>query len=128
MKLPEETGLPRVVNLADKARLLDEAWSPRVVAELNDYQFRLARLDGEFVWHQHDDTDEAFLCLQGSLSIEFRDGAVELAAGELCVVPRGVEHRPVARNGAVVLLLEPRETINTGDADSELRADNDRWI
>ena len=104
------------VHLASKLKQITEHWSPRVVAELNDYQFKLAKLQGTFVWHSHADTDEAFLVLEGSLRIELRDGQVELGPGELYVVPRGVEHRP----GAVgeechVILLEPATTVNTGD-------------
>ena len=119
----------QVVNLKQKLSQFDDLWSPRVVAALNDYQFKLAKLQGEFVWHAHEETDEAFLVLEGNLRIEFRDGHVDLVAGELYVVPRGVEHRPVAENEAHVLLVEPSATKNTGDASvSELTAENDVWI
>lgn len=121
-------GRATAVNLDEKLTRISDLWSPRVVAELNDYQVKLGRLDGEFVWHAHDETDELFLVLHGELRIEFRDHVVELAEGELCVVPRGVEHRPVARRECHVLLVEPRGTVNTGDAESDLRAEGDLWV
>jgi mannose-6-phosphate isomerase-like protein (cupin superfamily) len=116
------------INLAEKFGKIPEAWSPKVVAELNDYQFKLARLEGEFVWHSHADTDEAFFVVEGCMRIEFRDGAVELGAGELYVVPRGVEHKPVAERECRVLLIEPRGVVNTGDAGGALTAENDQWV
>lgn len=116
------------ISLAEKFAEIPEAWSPRVIAELNDYQFKLARLKGEFVWHSHADTDEAFLVVEGELRIELRDGSVEMRAGDLYVVPRGVEHRPVAESECRVLLVEPRGVVNTGDAGGPLTAEIDRWI
>ena len=116
------------INFASKLGLFDEHWRPKVIAEMNDYQFKLVKVDGEFLWHDHADTDEAFIVLDGRLRIEFRDGAVELGAGEMYVVPRGTEHRPVAETGASLLLVEPRGVINTGDSGGELTADNDVWI
>ena len=116
------------INLRDKLALFSEHWSPRVVAEMNDVQFKLAKLQGEFVWHAHADTDEAFLVLDGELAIEFRDGAVRLVAGEMYVVPKGVEHRPVAANECSVMLVEPRGVANTGDAGGAYTAPNDVWV
>lgn len=116
------------IDLHQKLALFTDTWSPRVVAELNDYQLKLARLDGEFVWHQHDDTDEAFLVLEGRLVIELEAGSVELEAGQLYVVPRGVSHKPVAAEPCAVLLIEPRGVVNTGEAGGELTAEPDRWI
>ena len=116
------------IDLRAKLAQIGELWSPRVVAELNDYQFKLAKLEGEFVWHKHDDTDEAFLIVDGELRIELRDGVVELRAGQLYVVPRGVEHRPVAERQCAVLLIEPRGTVNTGDAGGERTAVQDVWV
>ena len=117
------------VNLVHKAALIEQQWSPRVVAEMNDYQFKIVRLEGDFVWHSHADTDEAFLVLEGVLRIDFRDGAVELAAGEMFVVPKGKEHKPFARSEVKLLLIEPRGVVNTGDAQSGDRtAQNDIWI
>ncbi len=124
---------PGVVNFAEKLSRIDAPWSPRVVAELNDgmpsnIMFKLVKIEGDFVWHQHDDTDEAFLVQSGELRIEFRDGAATLRAGEMLVVPRGVEHRPHADSECHVLLIEPRGVVNTGDAGGALTAENDVWI
>ncbi len=103
------------VNLAQKLALFSEPWSPRVVADVNDCQVKLARLQGEFVWHRHEHEDELFLVLEGRFRMDFRDRQVWLEQGELMVVPRGVEHRPVAEQEAQVLLVEPRGTLNTGN-------------
>jgi mannose-6-phosphate isomerase-like protein (cupin superfamily) len=111
------------VNLAQKVGLLDEPYSPGIVGYLNDYKLVVVRVLGEFVWHKHDDTDDFFLVLHGRLTIQLRDRDVELNAGELFVVPRGVEHCPKADEEAHVLLIEPRGTVNTGDAGGELTAD-----
>ncbi|GEN23252.1 hypothetical protein HCU01_12010 [Halomonas cupida] len=111
-----------------KSTLIDDLWSPRVIAEMNDYQFKVVRIQGDFVWHSHDDTDEAFYVLDGELRIDFRDGAVELGPGDLYVVPRGVEHKPFAAQEVRMMLIEPRGVKNTGDEGGELTAENDRWI
>ncbi len=116
------------INLADKLALIRDHWSPRVVAELNDYQFKLVKVAGDFVWHDHPDTDEVFLVLAGELRIDFRDGAVSLKEGEMYVVPRGVEHKPFAERECHVLLVEPRGVVNTGAAGGDKTADNDVWI
>ena len=117
------------INFADKLGRFAEHWSPRVVAEMNDYQFKLVKLQGEFVWHKHDDTDEVFVVVEGRMSIAFRDGQVDLSTGEMFVVPRGREHKPFAAEECNVLLIEPRGVVNTGDAaGSALTAQNDRWI
>ncbi len=116
------------INLSDKLALISEKWQPRVVAEMNDYQFKLVRLEGDFVWHHHRDTDEAFLVLDGVLRIDFRDGAVTLASGEMFVVPKGVEHKPFAAREVQLLLIEPRGVHNTGELRGERTAPNDVWI
>ncbi len=116
------------INFKNKLQLFDEHWSPRVITEMNDYQFKLVKLEGEFVWHDHADTDETFVVLEGKLRIEFRDGAVELGTGEMYVVPKGVEHKPCADEEVKVLLIEPRGVVNTGDSGGELTADNNVWI
>ena len=116
------------INLEQKFRLFEEHWSPRVIAELNDYQFKLAKLQGEFVWHDHKETDEVFLVIEGELDIEFRDHTVTLRSGEMLVVPRGVEHKPRANHECKVMLVEPRGVVNTGDEQSALTADLDVWI
>lgn len=116
------------VNFAEKLARITELWSPRVVAELNDYQFKLVRIEGDFLWHDHPETDEAFLVLEGELRIDFRDGAVRLGPGEMFVVPRGVEHKPFAEREVKMLLIEPRGVLNTGRAGGDRTAQNDLWI
>lgn len=116
------------INLAGKFSKFSEHWSPKVIAEMNDYQFKLVRLEGEFVWHDHAETDEVFIVLEGNLDIEFRDGKVTLSAGEMFVVPQGTEHRPVAKEECKIMLVEPRGVVNTGDAGGELTAENDVWV
>jgi mannose-6-phosphate isomerase-like protein (cupin superfamily) len=95
---------------------------------MNDYQFKLAKLEGEFVWHNHPDTDEVFIVIEGSMKIEIEDGVVELSAGEMYVVPKGVMHKPSAEKECQIMLVEPRGVVNTGEADSDLTAENDVWI
>jgi mannose-6-phosphate isomerase-like protein (cupin superfamily) len=116
------------INLREKLTKFSEHWSPRVIAEMNDYQFKLAKFQGEFVWHSHPDTDEVFLVIDGSMTLEFRDKAVPLEAGEMYVVPKGVEHRPVAPCECCVLLVEPQGVVNTGDAGGAYTAQNDVWV
>ncbi len=116
------------INLAHKLRQFSDHWSPRVVAELNETQLKLVKLQGEFVWHKHPDTDEVFIVLNGEMEIAFRDGTVALRTGEMFVVPRGVEHRPSATLECQVLLIEPRGVSNTGDAGGARTAPSDVWI
>ena len=118
----------RPVNFAEKFGLFHEQWMPKVVAEMNDYQFKIARLEGDFIWHDHPDTDETFIVLDGELRIDFRDGAVNLSKGEMFVVPRGVEHKPFAAKEVKLLLIEPRGVLNTGDAGGDRTAQNDVWV
>lgn len=117
-----------VINLAEKFSKFAEHWSPRVISEMNDYQFKVAKFQGEFVWHDHQETDEVFLVIHGSMGIEMRDRTVQLSEGEMFVVPRGTEHKPFAENECHVLLIEPRGVVNTGEAGGELQADNDVWV
>ena len=116
------------INFRDKLGLFVEPWTPRVVAEMNDYQFKLVKLHGEFVWHNHAETDEVFIVIDGAMRIEFRDGRVDLRAGEMFVVPKGVEHKPVADSICSVMLVEPRGVVNTGAAGGALTAKDDVWI
>ena len=117
-----------VINFARKFDLLSEQWTPRVIAELNDYQFKVVRIEGDFVWHDHPETDEAFIVLDGELRIDFRDRSVVLAPGEMFVVPKGTEHKPFAEKEVKMLLIEPRGTLNTGHEGGERTAENDVWI
>jgi mannose-6-phosphate isomerase-like protein (cupin superfamily) len=117
------------VNLKEKLDKFSEHWSPKIVARMNDYHFKVAKFAGEFVWHSHAETDEVFIVLEGEVLIEFRDGSVRLRAGEMYVVPRGVEHRPSAASECKVMLVEPAGTRNTGDAvASELTAEDNVWV
>lgn len=116
------------INLQDKLGRISDTWQPRVIAEMNDYQFKVVKLQGDFVWHSHADTDETFIVLDGELRIDFRDGPLTLRAGELYVVPRGVEHKPYAEHEVQVMLIEPRGVLNTGDQGGERTAENDRWV
>lgn len=116
------------INFVEKLSLFSDTWSPKVIAEMNENQLKLAKLKGEFVWHKHDDTDEAFIVIKGDLSILFRDGQVNLSVGEMFIVPKGVEHKPVAEKECCVLLIEPKGVRNTGDIQHELSAPNDVWI
>jgi mannose-6-phosphate isomerase-like protein (cupin superfamily) len=118
----------QAINLIRKLELIAEQWQPRVVAQMNDYQFKVARLQGDFIWHAHAETDEAFLVLDGQLRLDFRDGSVTLGSGELYVVPKGVEHKPYAEEEVKLLLIEPRGVLNTGAEGGERTALNDVWI
>lgn len=116
------------INFQEKFRLFSDHWAPRVIAELNDYQLKLAKIQGEFVWHAHADTDEVFVVLSGEMEILFRDGRVPLKTGEMFVVPKGVEHKPIAEAECQILLIEPRGVVNTGDVEDRLTAEGDVWI
>ncbi len=117
------------ISFAEKLSLVTERWQPRVVAEMNDYQFKVVRIEGDFVWHRHADTDETFIVLEGTLRIDFRDGEVMIGPGEMFVVPKGKEHKPFAASEVMMLLIEPRGVHNTGDqGTSERTAQNDVWI
>ena len=119
----------KVLNFDEKFGLLNEQWAPRVIAEMNDYQFKIVRLKGDFVWHSHKDTDETFIVLEGSLRIDFRDRSVYVNSGEMLVVPKGAEHKPFAENEVKVLLIEPKGVRNTGDGEiNERTAENNIWI
>ena len=118
----------RSINLNEKLGLFDDHWQPRVIAEMNDYQFKVVRIKGDFVWHDHDDTDETFIVIDGRLRIDFRDGSVELGPGEMFVVPKGVEHKPFAEEEVKLMLIEPRGVLNNGHEGGERTAENDVWI
>lgn len=115
------------VNLGQKLATFSECWSPRVVARMNDVEFKLVKMHGDFVWHSHADTDEVFLVVKGEMEIGFRDRDVVVREGEMFVIPRGVEHITRAREECHALIVEPRDVVNTGDAGGELTARNDVW-
>jgi len=118
----------QAINFEQKFGMFAEHWSPKVIAEMNDYQFKVVKLEGDFIWHSHNDTDETFIVIAGNLRIDFRDGAVEICAGEMFVVPKGVEHKPSAEKEVKLLLIEPRGVLNTGHEGGERTARNDVWV
>lgn len=116
------------VNLQKKLSKFSEHWSPKIIAQMNDYHFKIVKVQGEFIWHDHPETDEVFVVLKGQLEIQFRDGNVSLNEGEMFVVPKGLEHKPVAAQECHILLVEPAGTVNTGEVVNERTAANDVWI
>ncbi len=118
----------QAINFKHKLSLFNDQWSPKVIAEMNDYQFKIVKVQGDFVWHDHPDTDETFIVLEGLLRIDFRDGHVYIGAGEMFVVPKGVEHKPSAEEEVKILIIEPRGITNTGSERGELTAENDVWL
>ncbi|TDI61519.1 MAG: cupin domain-containing protein [Alphaproteobacteria bacterium] len=118
----------KAINLEEKSSKFSDHWSPKAVAMLNDYHVRLVKMQGSFVWHKHDDTDELFLVTKGQLTIEMRDEAVHLTEGCLFVVPKGVEHKPSASEECWALVIEPAETVNTGDAGGDMTIDEIEWV
>ena len=113
------------VNLSEKFDKFSDYWAPRVIAEMNDYYFKLVKVKGEFVWHTHDDTDETFIVLDGELIIESRDKTITLKKGEMVVIPKGMEHKPASREECQIMIVEPKGVMNTGDSDDQLTAEND---
>ena len=118
----------KVINFKDKFTKFSDHWSPRVIAEMNDYQFKLVKVEGEFVWHNHPDTDEVFIVIEGELNIELTDGVITLSSGELFVIPKGIEHKPVANKECKIMIIEPKGVVNTGDETTNLTAQNNLWV
>lgn len=116
------------INFREKLEKISKHWSPRNIAQMNDYHFKLVKIEGEFIWHDHPETDEVFIVLQGQFEILFRDGSVLLKEGEMFVVPKGMEHKPLAEQECHLLLVEPAGTVNTGEVVNERTAANDVWI
>jgi mannose-6-phosphate isomerase-like protein (cupin superfamily) len=116
------------INLKEKLSKFSDHWSPKVIAEMNDYQFKLVKIQGEFVWHNHDDTDETFIVIEGEMKMEFEKDTLELNEGDMFVVPKGIEHKPWAENECKVMIIEPRGVLNTGSSESNLSASKDVWI
>ena len=119
---------PEPIDLRGKFDLFQDQWQPKVVAEMNDVQFKLVRVEGDFVWHDHPDTDEVFIVIEGELDIDLPEHTVCLGEGQMFVVPRGVQHRPRANPEAKIMLIEPRGVVNTGEVGGERTAPNDIWI
>lgn len=120
--------IPIKINVEEKLDQFSDHWSPKIIAEMNDYHFKLVKIQGEFVWHKHDETDEVFIVLDGEMGITFRNGIVRLGKGEMVVVPKGIEHMPVAENECKVMVIEPAGTVNTGDAGGDMTVDSLDWI
>ena len=117
----------KVINIAEKFSLFNKQWSPKIIGEMNDSYVKIAKLQGEFVWHLHENEDEMFLIIQGSLTIRLRDRDLAVNAGEFVIIPRGVEHMPVAREEVQLMMLEPKTTVNTGNVESDRTVEAD-WI
>ena len=118
----------KAINFLEKFDLFAEHWAPKVIAEMNDYQFKVVKLQGDFIWHDHKDTDDTFIVIEGNLRIDLRDGAVHVGPGEMFIVPKGVEHKPYAEKEVKLLLIEPRGVRNTGHEGGDRTAPNDVWI
>ena len=116
------------INLQEKFGLFTEQWAPKVIAEMNDYQFKIVKLKGDFIWHDHPETDETFVVIDGNLRIDFPDGMVKIGPGEMFIVPKGARHKPCAEDEVKLMLIEPRGTKNTGHEGGERTAQNDDWI
>ena len=116
------------INFKEKFQKFSDQWSPKVIAEMNDYQFKLVKIQNDFIWHKHEDTDEVFIVLNGKIFIEFEDETIEINQGEMIVVPKGVKHKPFAKDEANIMLVEPSGVINTGDKEGDLTAPNDQWV
>ena len=116
------------INLKSKFDKFHEQWSPKIIAEMNDYQFKLVKIKNEFIWHQHEHTDEVFIVIEGKIGIEFENETIEINEGEMIVIPKGKQHRPFAKQEAKIMLIEPRGVVNTGNIESEITAPSDQWI
>tara|TARA_B110000444_G_scaffold261504_1_gene314351 strand:- start:3638 stop:3997 length:360 start_codon:yes stop_codon:yes gene_type:complete len=116
------------INIGEKFSKFSEHWTPKVIAEMNNYQFKLVKIEGEFIWHNHGETDEVFIVIEGRMFIEFEKETVELNEGEMYVVPKGVRHKPFAQSECKVMIVEPKGVVNTGEKDDGLTAQNDVWI
>ena len=121
-------NIMKKINFRKKFEKFSEHWSPKVIAELNDYQFKLVKIKDDFVWHNHQHTDEAFIVINGTIYIEFEDKTEEINEGEMIIVPKGINHKPFAKNEAEIMIIEPRGVINTGQVNDKLTAPNDEWI
>ena len=120
--------LPEKINFNNKFLKFFNYWSPKIIAEMNNYQFKLVKIKGEFVWHSHKDTDETFIVIEGEMNIKFRNNTVHLSKGEMYVIPKGIEHKPYSENECKILIIEPEGVINTGEKKGKMTADENIWI
>ena len=121
--------IQKSINFKNKFEKFNDYWSPKVISEMNSYQFKLVKVNGEFIWHKHTDTDETFIVIHGKLTIQFRDGKVDIDEGEMYVVPKNTEHKPMALNECHIMIIEPKGVKNTGNkTNADLEAQNDIWI
>jgi mannose-6-phosphate isomerase-like protein (cupin superfamily) len=118
----------QVANFQQKLQLFSDHWSPKIIGQMNDYHIKLVKIQGEFVWHSHAETDEVFIVLNGRMEVQFNDGLATLNSGEMLIVPKGVEHKPYAEVECSILLIEPAGTVNTGDAGGDMTARDNVWI
>ena len=116
------------VNLSQKLTKVSDYWSPKVIAQMNNYHFKLAKVKDKFIWHKHEETDETFFVIKGQLTIQLRDGEIIINEGEMVVIPKNVEHKPLAAKECHIMLIEPRETINTGNVEDEMTVKKNQWI
>ena len=116
------------INLKSKFQEFTDQWSPKVIEEMNDYQFKLVKIENDFTWHKHDDTDETFLVIEGKMGFEFEEQTVELSEGEMIVIPKGKKHKPYADKEAKIMIIEPKGVTNTGDVTNDFTAKNDQWV
>ncbi len=118
----------KAINIEEKLSKISDLWHPRIVAQMNDYHFKLVKFKGDFIWHKHQDSDETFLVIEGEVNVEFRDGSTTLKKGEMLVIPRGVDHKPYAEDECHMMVIEPAGILNTGDAESDLTVTELKWI
>ncbi len=116
------------INFREKFEKFSEYWKPKVITELNDYQFKLVKIKGDFIWHNHQETDEAFIVIDGRIFIEFEEKTEEINEGEMIIVPKGVKHKPYAKTEAKIMIIEPKGVVNTGEILDKLTAPNDDWV
>ena len=116
------------INLKSKFQKFTDQWSPKVIEEMNDYQFKLVKIENDFTWHKHDDTDETFLVIEGKMGIEFEDQTIELSEGEMIVIPKGKKHKPYADKEAKIMIIEPKGITNTGDITNDFTVENNQWV
>ena len=116
------------INFKQKYSKFSDYWSPKIIAKMNDYQFKLVKIKGEFIWHNHKNTDETFIVIEGEMLIKFLDKEIKLSEGEMLVIPKGIEHKPSAKNECKILVIEPRGVINTGNAGGELTINEEQWV